>query len=52
MEKALKRYLDAAPFDGKGTDIKAFADDPVGLDIDLDTDGWDKTLLSVVPFGS
>jgi hypothetical protein len=52
VEKALKRYLDAAPFDGKGTDIKAFADDPVGLDIDLDTDGWGKMLLSVVPFGS
>lgn len=52
VEKVLNRYLDAAPFDGKGTDIKAFADDPVGLDIDLDTDGWGKMLLSAVPFGS
>jgi hypothetical protein len=38
------RFLDAAPFDGKGTDIQAFTSDPV------DTAGWAQKLLSAQPF--
>jgi len=40
----LNRYKDAAPFDGKGTDIQRFDNDPV------DTTGWSQKLLSAQPF--
>nr|WP_221380356.1 trypsin-like serine protease [Actinoplanes polyasparticus] len=40
----LARFVDAAPFDGKGTDIATFPNDPV------DASGWDQALLSALPF--
>ena len=42
----LNRFLDAAPFDGKGTDIQAFPNDPV------DAGGWDQVVLSALPMRS
>ncbi|MGB2568663.1 FG-GAP repeat domain-containing protein [Micromonospora citrea] len=42
----LYRYLDANPFDGNGTDIRYYGDDPV------DTGGWTQILLSAQPFGT
>jgi hypothetical protein len=40
----LLRFLDADPFNGSGTDIQPFPNDPV------DTSGWNQTLLSAQPF--
>ncbi|MGW5666846.1 FG-GAP repeat domain-containing protein, partial [Micromonospora sp. NPDC003776] len=45
-DRALYHYLDANPYDGNGTDIRYFLDDPV------DTSGWTQALLSAQPFGS
>jgi hypothetical protein len=42
----LQRYTDAAPFDGSGSDITAYANDPV------DTSGWNQKVLSAVPLRS
>lgn len=39
----LSRYTDAAPFDGKGTDITSHSSDPV------DVSGWNQSLLSALP---
>jgi Trypsin/Tachylectin len=40
----LDRYRDLNPFDGKGTDIQSFPNDPVS------TSGWDQVLLSARPW--
>lgn len=40
---ALRRYLDASPFDGNGGDIAGYSDDPV------DSTGWSQALLSAQP---
>ncbi|NIL64846.1 trypsin-like serine protease [Salinispora arenicola] len=44
LDGRLDRYRDVNPFDGSGSDIESFPNDPVS------TSGWDQVLLSARPW--